>query len=227
MEKENESVVEAESREQEVTSGDVANESPVERMKRKVNVKLAITLAVIVVLLALGYSMRGLFIVATVNGSPISRFAVIRELEKASGEAVLSTLVSQKLLADEFKKSGAVIAAEEVDAEVEKIQSQLSEQGAGTLDELLVKEGLTMTDLRKQITIQKQVEKVLGDKIAVSEEEVTAYITQNKLEIPEEQMAAARTEIMNQMKQQKVALEGGTLLERLRSEAKINYLVAY
>jgi preprotein translocase subunit SecF len=50
------------------------------------NTKMAIIVAALLIIVALGFYFRGSFIAATVNGSPISRFDVIREAEKQSGK---------------------------------------------------------------------------------------------------------------------------------------------
>ena len=61
---------------------------------RKINLKTAIIIAVVIVVGVLAYIYKGSFIAVTVNGSPISRFAVIGKLEKTSGK---QTLDSQKI----------------------------------------------------------------------------------------------------------------------------------
>jgi len=53
---------------------------------RKMSVRTAIIILVIIVILALAYIYKGLFIAATVNGSPISRISIIQKLEKSYGK---------------------------------------------------------------------------------------------------------------------------------------------
>ena len=48
-------------------------------------------------------SSRGLFVVALVNGEPISRIEVIKALEKQGGKATLDSLVTKKLIAQEAR----------------------------------------------------------------------------------------------------------------------------
>ena len=203
------------------------DENTVVKTKNKINVKLALAIALFVVLAALLYSSRGLFIAATVNGSPISRMSVVATLEKTSGKAALETIITKKLIADEFQKSGSSVTTEEVDAEIKTFEEQVAQAGSGTLPELLAAQGMTMEDLRDQIVIQKQLEKLLAEKVIVSDQEVDDYISSNKLEIPEEQMAQARTEISAQLKQQKMSTVGQSYLQELRSKAKINFYANY
>lgn len=217
-----------ESQTPEVTEGVEQEETVVEEKAKKViNIKLAVIVALVVILGAVLYSSRGFFVAATVNGSPISRLSVVSVLEKSAGKKTLDAIITKKLIADAVQKEGASVSATEVDAEIKNIEGQVSAAGNGTLTELLAQQGMTMTDLREQIMVQKQLEKLLGDKIAVTEKEVDEYIATNKYSIPQEQLAAARVEISDQLKQQKLSAEGQKYVATLRADAKINYFVKY
>ena len=68
------------------------------KKRQFISTKTAIIIAVIIILAALVYYYKGLFIAATINGSPITRLAVIKELEKASGKQALDSLITKKLI---------------------------------------------------------------------------------------------------------------------------------
>jgi hypothetical protein len=70
--------------------------------KKIINIKVAIMIAALIIVLAVLYSARGLFVAATVNGSPIGRMSVVSQLEKASGQKLLDTLITKKLIAQDF-----------------------------------------------------------------------------------------------------------------------------
>ncbi len=196
-------------------------------LKKVINVKLAIGIAMLVIVLALLYSARGLFVAATVNGAPIGRMAVVAQLEQASGQKMLDALITKKLIAQAVAEEGKSVSPDAIAAEVKKLEEQIAAAGSGTLEELLAQQGMTMDDLRDQIVVQKQLEQLLGEKVAVTDAEVDAYIEKNKLSIPEEQLAAARVEISDQMKQQKMSTEGQQLVAELRAKASISYFVHY
>src|SRR3989339_718982 len=80
---------------------------------------IAISVAVVVVLTSLQYS-KGLFVAATVNGSPISRLAIIETLEKQAGKQALDSMITEKLI-----KSGTdniSVSQEDIDSEIKKIE---------------------------------------------------------------------------------------------------------
>lgn len=189
--------------------------------------KKAILIVAIAVLVALvAYYYRGVFIAASVNGSPISRLEVIRALEKASGKQVLESLIVQRILVDAAKSRGVTATNDEIQAEIARISKQVGAQG-GTLEEALAAQGLSLADFTKQVITQVEVEKMLGDKVAVTPAEVDAYIETNKLKIPEEQLELARASIADQLKRDKMNKEGQAFVDSLRSEARVSLFVQY
>ncbi len=191
-----------------------------------ISTKNAVILSGIVIILALLFTCKSVFIAAMVNGSPVSRLSVIHEVEKRSGKAALDGIIIQKILADEVHKKGITVSESEIATEMKAIEDRFTSQGA-TLDAMLVTQGLTRDDVRKQIITQLQVEKLLGDKIAVSDAEVGQYIADHKITVPKEKDAEMRTQVAAQIKQDKTNKEGSALVESLRSQAKITYFVQY
>jgi len=185
-----------------------------------------VIILIVAVIGGLLFYYKGLFIAATVNGSPISRLAVISELEKTSGKKTLESLITKKLIDDEARSKGIIINQADIDAELKTIEDQVKAQGA-TLDQVLTEQGVTLEYLRNQIAVQKELEGLLADQIQVSDDDVAKYITDNKVTIPKGEEAASKEQIKNQLKQQKLSDAAGTLLESLRSKSKINYFINY
>ena len=192
----------------------------------KISIKTAIIIVVIIALGALAYIYKGLFIAATVDGSPISRLAIIQKLEKASGKNLLDSLITEKLVQNEAKAKKIVVSKDEINGEIKKIEDRILAQG-GTLDAALASQGMTTDDLKKQIILQKEVEKLVADKINVTDEEVAQYIKDNKVSIPKGEEAAANDQIKNELRNQKLNKETDALIAALKSQAKIRYFVNY
>ena len=191
--------------------------------------KWLIAAIVIIVLLAIGYFCRAWIVAATVNGSPVSRLAVVSELEKTTGKAALDALISQKLIEQEARKKGITISDEAVDQEYAKLETQVAAQG-GKLADLLSAQGMTRDDLEERIVIQKKVEALLAGEakdITVTEEEVDGYIEAQKITLPEGGEEMARAQIMQQLKDQKLNMQGEAFVQGLRSAAKIKRFVWY
>lgn len=193
---------------------------------KKLNKKTIIILAIVVVLGVLVYFGRGLFIAATVNGQPISRWSVITMLEKESGKSLLESMVIEKIIAIEAKSKNVVVSDEDISAEIKKIEADITAQG-GTLELALAQQGLTLDVVKKQILLQKQVEKLLADKIVVSDEDIAKYITDNQVTVPAGQEATFNEQIKADLVAEKLNTEAQAYIAELKEKAKIKYFVNY
>ena len=185
-----------------------------------------IAVAVIVLILLFVWVFKGLFVAAKVNGSFVSRYAVVHELEKSSGKQALQAMVTKMLIHDEAKRVGVAVSADEIATEKKRIEGIVTQQG-GTLDAALVQRGLTMDDFMDQIVTQKEVEKLIGDKVSVTDTEIDQFIKQNQYTIPADKLVEAKKQISDQIKQQKVTDAGQKLVDGLLAKAKISYYVNY
>lgn len=184
-------------------------------------------IAGIMIAVTLGYLYRGIFIAATVDGTPVSRLSVIKELEKQGGAQALDTLITDVLLEKEFATLGVEVSVEDIDAEIKKIEEQVAAQG-GTLEAALAQQGMTMEVLREQITVQKKLELALADKVAVTDEELKAHVEESGAVISEgEEGQAMMMQIKDELKQQKFQTEAQLFVTGLKDKATINRYVSY
>ena len=188
--------------------------------------RVFISLIVIILAIAAFY-LKGLFVAALINGEPIFRLTVVQELEKQGGKQALSSMVNQTLILQEAKKKNIQATQAEIDAAEKKIEDSLKAQGQN-LDTALTMQGMTRKDLELQLKLRILVEKLLADKIKVTDKEVADYIEKNKDTFPttltSEQI---KTSVVEQLKQQKMATESQTWIDGLKKSAKINYFVNY
>lgn len=196
------------------------------KFKKPKPLAIAIGVAIVLIVTALFFA-KGIFVAATVNGSPISRLSVIAELEKQGGKQALEAIIDKKLIETELNKQGISVSKEEIDAEIEKIKTQVTAQGM-TLEMALTQQGMTEEKLREQIAIQKKLEKLLADKVIVSEAEIEAYIKDSKATLPKNvKMEDFRKQISEQLKGQKFQSEAQQWVSDLTTNAKIKYYVNY
>jgi lambda repressor-like predicted transcriptional regulator len=187
---------------------------------------IAIIVGVGIILVALLFA-KSWFIAATVNGSPITRLSLIRELEKQGGKQTLERIIDQKLIEAELNKKGISVSQEEVNGEIKSIEAQITSQGS-TLPQALAMQGLTEEKLREQITIQKKIEKLLADKIVVTDEEIEAYMKDSETPLPKDiKLEDFKKEVSVQIKQQKLQQEAKKWISDLTTNAKIRYYVNY
>ena len=192
----------------------------------RISKKTAGAILFVIVLIALAYVGKSAVFAVMVNGSPITRLEVMMGLESASGKAYVETLITEKLIAGEARAKGIVVSPEDIAGEIARIETGLAAQGA-TMEMLLTAQGLTMENLKKQLMLKQTLEKLLAEKVAVTDAEIDAYIAESKLVVEEAKRAEARTNIMEQLRGQKLNKEASAYIEGLRISARVVYFGDY
>lgn len=197
--------------------------APVVVASKKIEPKKLIKPLIFLLIVAVAYLLKDEVIVASVNGRPVTRWSLVSNLEKQYAPTVLENMTLKMLVEQELKKAQVTVADDELNAEISKIEEQLSAQGQN-LDDLLKAQGLTRTQVKEQLALSKGLEKLLADKVAVSDEEVTTYFNQNKASFgANAKLEDVKESIGKQLKQQKLISEQQKWLTEVKKNAKINY----
>jgi hypothetical protein len=171
------------------------------------------------------YRYRGQLIVATVNGQPIFRTSLIKELEQQGGQKVLDSLIAKTLILQEGKKKNIVISQEEIDKEIEEIEKSLMQQGQD-LAQVLVARGLSRRTLAEEIKIQKILEKATAKEVAVTEEEMKKFYEEEASSLAAgTSFEEMQESIKAQLEQEKKSEQIQVWLQSIHDQAKINYLL--
>jgi parvulin-like peptidyl-prolyl isomerase len=139
-------------------------------------VKVAI-IVIVIGLVAIFVSNKGLLVAAVVNGTPIYRWQLNSVMTSRYGQQTLDSMVSQRLVDEEAKKADITVTQ----AEIAKKESDLvvSLGGNVSLDDVLAYQGMTKPDFEDQIRLQLTVEKLLGKDITITDTQITDYIATN------------------------------------------------
>lgn len=183
-------------------------------------------------LLVLGliyFSVRFL-LAASVNGQLIGRLTIIKELEKQGGKKTLDTIILKTLINQEAKKRKVIISQKDIDAEIQKIETNVTAQGL-TLDQLLQQQGMKKSDLTDEIKLQLLVTKMAGSNISVTDKEIGDYLASQKeqslLGSVQSTSELTRDQAKEAIKQQKLQEKIQTFVADLKNKAKINYFIKY
>ena len=159
-------------------------------------------------------------VVAVVNGRPITRFEVDQMLYKQQGQVVAESLVTKALVTGELARLKIKPSEKEIDDKVEEIKKSLGE--GQDLNQVLTSRGMTMNELRGQISLQLGVEKALGDKSAVASDEAEKYIKDNEAYFSKDLTTEAKLEQANRvLRDQKIQAALVEWLEGLKKKAKV------
>ncbi|OGF99907.1 hypothetical protein A3D78_02220 [Candidatus Gottesmanbacteria bacterium RIFCSPHIGHO2_02_FULL_39_14] len=178
---------------------------------------IIIGLLILVLLFWLG---RNYFIVASVNGQPISRFELNSRLNTQFGQAILDQLINERLLLGAARQQGIFITAEEIEKRIKEIEKSLD--GKMSLRETLSLQGLTPNTFRRQLELQLSIEKLFSDKATVSASEIDDYLENNKNLFPQAtDPAKLRQEVEGFIKQQKMGKLYEEWFNNIKKDAKI------
>lgn len=191
------------------------------------NQKNVVILVAALLFLGVGYLLKDIFVVAMVNGKPVYRWTVIQRLEEQGGRQILDSIITEKLVKQAIDSSGIKVEQAEIDAAIKEIEDRILAQGM-SLDQALADQGMTKDQLIEDIVLQKSAEKIVADKIEITEEEVDAYMEENKEFFPEgSDLDSMRELVKEQLKSSKINEEIQNWVQGIQDEAKIIYLKEY
>ena len=208
-----------------------ASSSSISDLQKKVldpKNRRSLILAIVVIILILAiYLGKSLVVAALVNGQPVSRLAIIHDLEQQSGKAALDAVVTRMLVFQEAQKKNITASEKDIDGEIARIRSQFQAQGQN-LDQLLATQGLTKEKFRDEVKVQILVTKILGDQVKVSDKEFNDFLAKNQdLLATEKDQNAAKANLRQQMEQQKLAQKYQEWIATVKKNAKITTFVNY
>ena len=187
---------------------------------------LFILLGVFIIILVLILNIN-LLVAALVNNRPIFRTQLIKELEKQGGQQVLDSLITETLIKQEAAKNKIVITEADIEAELKKIDDTLKKQGT-TLDDALTLQGQKKDDLKRNLSVKLIIEKLLNDKISISDEEVRKEYDANKSSYPKDsKFDDLKEEIRENLKSQKLSQEYQKWITDIKAKAKLLYLLKF
>jgi foldase protein PrsA len=174
----------------------------------------------LLVLGLLGFLIKERFVVAMVNGRPVLRYELDRKLVSAFGKETLENLIIEKLIQGEARKQKVAVTEEEVDAEVAKISQSLGE--GAKIEEILALQGMTLKDLREQLKIRLQLNRILEKEISIGDEEVEKFIKENSQTLTATSEAEKKAEARERIKEQKMSEKVQTWISELLKNAKVS-----
>ena len=200
-------------------------ETPV--ISKKKSSKIFFYAFILIVIALLIYFGAKFFLAASVNGQLVSRLSVIKALEKQGGRKILDDMILKILITQEAKKRKITVTKKDLDAEIKKIETNITSQGM-TLDQLLQQQGMSKSDLIEEVNIQMLLTKMIGDSIKVSEKEIDEYIDLQKKQLPEDSTQEfPREQVKATINQQKLQEKAQSFIAELKAKAKINYFIEY
>lgn len=186
---------------------------------QKINVFPLIFVLMVVTLGLLGYLFKDRIFAATVNGKPIFRYELNLRMTKTYGKEMLENLIVEKLIEEEASKNGVTVSENEIDDEINKISESL---GTDTnLEDILAFQGMTIADLKEQLRLKVQVNKILINEVSVSDEEIEDLIKNNPEVLVATDEAEKKEEARGFIMEQKINQSFAVWIDELINNSKI------
>jgi foldase protein PrsA len=117
-------------------------------------------------------------VVAKVGDTSILEEELQETLLDQYGADALDTLITNKLIELEADKQKVTVSDEEIEDEIATLAESYG--GETALEEAVTASGSTMEDVRNDIVVYLQTEKLLEPRIEITDEEIQTYFDENK-----------------------------------------------
>ncbi len=181
--------------------------------------KLFILAFLVLGLIGLFVTNKGLLIAAMVNGKPIFRWDLNRVLVSRFGQQTIENMINEALIADAAKKAGVVVTQAEVDGQEQELVRSLGENIQ--LEDLLKYQGMTKNDFDSQIRLQMTVQKILGADIVISDADIDTFIATSESQLRATDPAGLKDEARKAILDQKVGEKLQPWFLELKQKANI------
>ncbi|KYG31213.1 foldase protein PrsA [Priestia endophytica] len=145
--------------------------------KRKV-MYIILSVALVALIVCGGWVYSKEQVVASVDGSDITKDDVYNLLADQNGAAAVDTLITEKIIDKEAEKEDIKITAKQVNQELDNLKEQYG--GEDTFNQTLEASGVSLSSLKEDIKKNKEIEELLRPSIKITEKEMKEYFNENK-----------------------------------------------
>lgn len=213
-----------------ITSADIDSMESAPKTKI-ITKKYLYAVAGIIVVVGLLFAASRLWVVAWVDNKPITKFELFALMEKRDEGKTADELIQEKLLLSEGQKQRQSVSDAEIEAEILKVET--AQGGAAQLDQILAMNRISRVDFRKLVELNLLKQKLFGGDVNITDEQVAAFLEENKASLPPEVMAnpesseAAQTRdrAKEQLKQTKINENFSKWLEEAMQSSRVMRMV--
>lgn len=182
--------------------------------------KYLFLILLLVVLAAVVVKNKSLIVAAMVNGRPIMRISLDRQLVSRYGPSLLEEMINDELINGEAEKKGIKVSQDEINAEISKIETSLG--GKTNLDQALTAQGMTMNDLKVDVQRRLLINKMIAGSVNVSDQEITDFINKNRESMTATDDAGLKREALDALSSQKKSEVTQKWFTDLKAKAKVS-----
>lgn len=186
-------------------------------------IKIALIVLVGAGVFFLAQKYRGLVIAGVVNNHVVYKWDLNSRLNNRYGATALDEIVTEQLLYEQANKNSITVSDKELQDEVTANETQFG--GRPQLMEMAKQAGINddkqLNEFFKlKLTIKKLQEKLF--QAEVTDEEIKTYYDENKQYLGDKSFEELKSDITEQLKQQKIQTQFTEWFGNIRKEAKID-----
>lgn len=185
-------------------------------------VKLILVVVIGIVVFLLVQKNRSLFIVGTVNKSPITRWELNAKMAEKYAAQTFEGIVTERLIEENLKNNKIVVTDQEVQDELVKIKLQYGgeEQFTAALAQFGMTEAKALESIKQSLGLNKLIQAT--NKIEITDEAVSLYFTDNKALYEGKKLEEVSAEIKESLLQQEIYTKSQEWYTQIRKDAKVS-----
>lgn len=185
-------------------------------------VKLLLVIAIGVVVFLLVQKNKSLFIVGTVNKSPITRWELNTKMAEKYATQTFEEIVSERLLTENLKKNNISVTDKEVQDELAKIKAQYGgeEQFKTAIAQFGMTEAKALASIEQSIGLKKLIGSL--NKIEITDDAIAKYFTDNASSYTDKKLEDVKAEIKDTLLQQEIYTKSQEWYTQIRKDAKVS-----
>lgn len=172
--------------------------------------------------LVLAIYKKGIFITATVNGSPITTVELVGRLLQNFKKQELDNMIVEKIVLGEARKKNVLPTNQEVQDKVAQVEQKVG--GKDAFDNLLSQQGRSRASYEQELRLQIAIEKLYSNEASASEQEINDFIKQYKTQLEANgatDSAKQKEQAIEVIKQRKLSEIAFQKIDELRKSASV------
>ncbi len=152
---------------------------PANNSSRNIWMGLSLVLAVVLVIVLIkpiGNSGNNAM-VATVNGTDITKDKLYDRLVSIGGEVTIENLIREELIEQEVKKANITVTDADITKEMDKLKKGLGTEEA--FEQTLTQANMTLDDLKKEMTMQLKIRKLVEPQVKITDADIKKYFDES------------------------------------------------
>lgn len=193
---------------------------PVEEPKRNFLTPKTLRWALVIfAVAALVTWKKNWFVVATINGRPITTLELQKRLNDDYKQPALEQLITEKAVLDEASKNNAIPSKEEVDTRYSEFAKDYG--GVDSLNSYLAQQGQTQDYVKRYLTLMLAVEKMYASTATVSAKDIDDFVRVNRATLKASDSAGLKAEAEAAIRKQSLLRIVVEKMQELRDKAVV------